>query len=362
MSAGEVSAIVLAAASLMLSGLLGWVAVHLAQSLGRLRLAMDELQGRLDAAPGRAVATTALPPAGLPIGRVAPSFEVEQLDGRAATLSGLLDDRMLLLAFVDPECAPCRTLLPDLADWQRSGDLKVVPISRGTPSANRREMQRTPLRDVGLQKDGEVATAFEIKGTPSAVLIAPDGRIASPIAAGPDAIRELVARAPRIAEMRASSASTAAGTNGNGEHAIVTVGDKVPLVELQDLDGKRVVLGGVARRSTMLLFWRPSCSFCERMIPEVKQWAAAARTGQTDLLLVALDDRESNAALDLGARIALDPEMKAFNALGASGTPIAVTLDSRGRVASPLAAGTEQVRALAAAAGLTRIETSRRTV
>ena len=33
-----------------------------------------------------------------------------------------------------------------------------------------------------------------------------------------------------------------------------------------------------------------------------------------------------------------------FGAFGATGTPVAVKLDRRGRVASPLAAGTEQVR------------------
>jgi hypothetical protein len=67
---------------------------------------------------------------------------------------------------------------------------------------------------------------------------------------------------------------------------------------------------------------------------------------------VALDTPEANAAMDLGATIALDPEMKAFNAFGATGTPVAVKIDRRGRVASNLAIGTEHVRALAKASGL----------
>jgi hypothetical protein len=45
----------------------------------------------------------------------------------------------------------------------------------------------------------------------------------------------------------------------------------------------------------------------------------------------------------------LDPEGSAMRAFGASGTPMAVLVDASGRIASPLAAGSREVLALARA-------------
>ena len=49
------------------------------------------------------------------------------------------------------------------------------------------------LAHVGVQRDREVAVAYAYAGTPSAVVVAADGRIASRVAAGPDGVRALAA-------------------------------------------------------------------------------------------------------------------------------------------------------------------------
>ena len=46
-----------------------------------------------------------------------------------------------------------------------------------------------------LQKDWEVSESYEVRGTPSAVLISPDGKIASPVAGGAEGIRGLLSYA-----------------------------------------------------------------------------------------------------------------------------------------------------------------------
>jgi hypothetical protein len=51
------------------------------------------------------------------------------------------------------------------------------------------------VTQVLLQRDREVAQAYQIQGTPSAVLVRPDGTIGSPLAQDADAIRALVAGA-----------------------------------------------------------------------------------------------------------------------------------------------------------------------
>jgi peroxiredoxin len=145
---------------------------------------------------GMSTASPPAPPAGLPVGTPAPEFEVAGADGRPMTLAGLLSaDRPLLLVFSDPDCGPCQSLLPDFASWQaeHAGRFTAALISRGSMAANAAKASRFDLAHLGVQRDREVAVAYAYAGTPSAVAVAADGRIASQVVAGPDGIRALAA-------------------------------------------------------------------------------------------------------------------------------------------------------------------------
>ncbi len=358
LSGGELLALIVGLGGLIAGGAVGWFTLQLARSHGRLQLTVDELKAQLGqpvVGGGRRSAIAA----GLPIGRVAPDFELEDLDGRSVGLPALLGPRPVLLAFVDPDCRPCRALLPDLKRWQEEGELSIVPVSRGSRSANLQELGSQALTGVLLQRDGEVAGAYEIKATPSAVLIGRDGRIASSVAAGPDAISELVARASRDGRAAPSEGVSVASDGApahshpqTGPRAELVLGAVAPAFELPDLDGRIVHLADYRGKETMILFWNPSCGFCARIAPEVTRWAERSAAGRAALVLVALGGKEANAASGLGATILLDPSMEAFGAFGATGTPVAVKIDRRGRVASRLALGVDQVRDLALNAGL----------
>ena len=134
-------------------------------------------------------------PEGLPLGTRAPAFELPALDGPPLSLAGLLQrGRPMLLVFTDPDCGPCIALAPQVAAWQRdlAGDVTIAVIENGDRrSAAPDEHGR---RDVLLQRDGQVASAYRAEGTPSAVLVATDGRIASGVAPGGAAIEALLAR------------------------------------------------------------------------------------------------------------------------------------------------------------------------
>jgi hypothetical protein len=91
-----------------------------------------------------------------------------------------------------------------------------------------------------LQKAREVSENYRALGTASAVLLHPDGTIASTLAQGADQIRGLVARL------------VAHAPNGNGAMAPAGAkpGEPVPAMRLPDLAGKTVDL---AFRSPVLL-------------------------------------------------------------------------------------------------------------
>ena len=123
----------------------------------------------------------------------------------------------------------------------------------------------------------------------------------------------------------------------------------MPALELGDLAGRPVALT-VPDRETLVLFWNPGCGFCERMLDDVRALERTSPPGAPRLLLISTGSRADNERLALKAPIALDQAFAAGTAFGTTGTPSAVLVDRRGRVASELAIGAPAVLALATAA------------
>lgn len=154
---------------------------------GRLLVRVEALEA--------ANTSRAAPPA---VGAAAAPFALDDLDGRPVTLDALCAaGRPVLLVFSDPDCGPCRALRGELATWQdrHGGELTLVIVSRGAREPNRFDRAVKPAPLVVLQRDREVAHAYNVHATPSGVLITPDGTIAAAPAVGSVAIAGLVARA-----------------------------------------------------------------------------------------------------------------------------------------------------------------------
>ena len=157
-----------------------------------LRLWLDnrELRGDLD---HEREVTASFPP-GLPVGSTAPPFALQDVHGQTLSLETLLEPgRPLALVFVSPGCGPCAGLLPELARWQAtlSERLAIGLVSTGRAVDNP-QAQQLGLNNVLLQDEAEVLDAYRIKGTPSAVMVSPEGLIASTAAGGAPAIEPLI--------------------------------------------------------------------------------------------------------------------------------------------------------------------------
>lgn len=170
----------------------GWVLLHLLRQQGRLVLRLDALEamvGGVDAGDRP----------GLPVGAPAPSFALPDPWGAMVILEELLvRGRPVLLVFADPGCGPCNELFPDIARWQREwrDGLTIAVVSAGSAEANRAKATEHGLVHLVIQERREVAAAYATTATPSAVLVAADGRVASPLVAGGDAIWKLLLRTP----------------------------------------------------------------------------------------------------------------------------------------------------------------------
>jgi thioredoxin-related protein len=101
----------------------------------------------------------------------------------------------LLLIFTSPTCGSCVVLFQEIKEWQQSHSeqLTIALISFGTIKENFVNVARNGLGQVLLQQEREVAKKYGADVTPTAVIVNTSGRIASPMAAGAEEIRNLLA-------------------------------------------------------------------------------------------------------------------------------------------------------------------------
>ncbi len=169
-----------------LAGVLTWQGAE----VRRLRRGVDE----------QTAAT--LGPEGVPVGAVAPEFSLPDTAGGRASLEKLLaGGRRVLLVFVHPSCELCAALARELPRWQERtmGELTIAVISNGGIEENIAWGAEQQLDGIVMmvQEGNEASLRYRVRGTPSAVLIDADGRIAASVARGAIAIRELLTSARR---------------------------------------------------------------------------------------------------------------------------------------------------------------------
>ena len=346
-----------------------WFLVHLLRQNGRLLVRLEAVEESIGAgggavAPSQNGSHVHQEPEGLPVGSEAPRFSLSGLYGETLTLDALRSSgELLMLFFTDPGCGPCNAMLPEIGRWQEehANRLTLSLVSRGEVEENKTKAQEHALKNVVLQKDWEVSESYEVRGTPSAVLVSPEGKIASPVAGGAEGIRGLLsyavgerARLPMLPHQPQTEGQPC--PNCGKVHAAAPtmpaaseIGEPAPEVKLADLQGTTVELEDFRGQETLVLFWNPGCGFCQQMLPEIKQWEENRPEAAPELLFVSAGSEEANRDMKLSSPVLLDQNFATGRAFGASGTPSAVLVDAEGRIASEVAVGAPAVLGLAGA-------------
>lgn len=312
------------------------VVTHVLRSHGSLLLRIELLERTLVAAgitPDSPIERA--PEIGLPPGVPAPAVRVATLDGEPVSLRTLLTPGVpLLLLFTSPRCAPCRELMPVVRGWQQehAGEITIALASDGDAKAVREEAERLSLENMFLDEGLGAYAAFGAEGTPSAVLVAPDGTVASHVVSGVEWIAQLVDE-------------TVAHPEPVLEEGLA-VGAITPDLRLEDLEGRRVALSEFRGRETVLLFWNPGCGFCRDMHEDLRTWETGRNGGDPRLVVVSAGDPAAIAEEGFESPVLVDGGSAASNAFGAGGTPMAVRLNAEGRVRSRVLAGAVGVMAL----------------
>jgi thiol-disulfide isomerase/thioredoxin/uncharacterized membrane protein YphA (DoxX/SURF4 family) len=352
---------------LSLIGFLGWFALQLLAQNGRVLSRLEALELSLQAVSVGlglhssdrsspdvpALLGEGLSGAGLPVGNAAPPFSLDVAGGGHLSLSDLLaEQRPLVLVFVSVGCGPCEALLPRLAEWQdRFRDrLTFAVVASGQRQELDKEAAGRRLRPVLVQAQREVAEAFAIFGTPSAVVVGVDGAVLSPTVGGSEQIATLVhqAAARSTAGLRRREPARVAEV---AERGASPVGAPAPDVVLHDLDGREVALSDFYGGTRLVLFWDPGCGYCRRMLPQLQALGEGGSGGPPRVIVVSTGEVADIREQAIPEPLLHDPRGLAMRAFGAGGTPMGV-LVKEGEVASSVVAGADAVLRLLSEAEL----------
>ncbi len=285
------------------------------------------------------------PHEGLPIGAQFPVFEIPDIIGTPISLASLkAEGKPVLFFFVSPTCTPCKALVPEFEQWQRGlGDkVKMVFVSNGKPEENLEKFGENAFETLLLQKDREVAELVRAKWTPTAVLMDRNGRIASHIAAGDTAIRELIAKI-NADDLEQEFTYFA---NGNGDSQPVRIGNDLPDFSIQDIKGQEINTDYFKGKQTLITFWSMTCPHCVNMMDDLREWDKTKGLDEPDLIVFSDGDKTAHEELELHSPIILDEGYKTAGKLGMFGTPSAVLVNEDGKIVSETAIGAPDIWSL----------------
>jgi peroxiredoxin len=201
----------------LLIGFGGWLGYQLVRQNGRVLLRLEGLEQALQALraePARPAPAAPDARGGLSMGTMAPEFELPDLTGARRRLAEFRGRRVLLM-FFNPGCGFCTAMAPELAALApegREGQPVPLVVSTGEAEANRQLVKTHAIRGpVLLQKQMEVASQYQVNGTPMGYLLDETGAIASELAVGAPALLALAAAPAPPAKPEAAPKPAARG-------------------------------------------------------------------------------------------------------------------------------------------------------
>lgn len=135
---------------------------------------------------GLLTATAASAGSGGHVGDTAPDFTLHDLDGRTVSLAGLRKSGYVLVIFWSTQCPICHHMLPEFKRTYRDYDgkgLTVAAVDIGLEDENGVQAYalQYDLPYLVLNQDSkkqDLQLDYDLIGTPTIVLVGPDGKVA----------------------------------------------------------------------------------------------------------------------------------------------------------------------------------------
>jgi len=219
-----------------------------------------------------------------------------------------------------------------------------------------------------LQTDGKIAEAYQANGTPSGYLISPDGRLASELAMGAEALLALAAgkseiRNPKSEMSQGLLASAATGDDGGRASRFtrrslahskikrdgLKAGTPAPDFRLPRLDGRgELALSELRGRRVLLVFSSPTCGPCNTLAPLLQKFHR--EHPEVETVMISKGEPKENRAKakqhGLTFPIVLQQQWEISRRYAMFATPIAYLIDEAGVIAHDVAVGTDGILGL----------------
>jgi peroxiredoxin len=331
----------------------GFVLYQILRQQGRMLVRIDQLEQVLAAA--MAGGPTAAP-VGPPVGSAIDPFTAVTIDGRVVS-SGDFAGRKAFLVNWSPTCGYCDMIAPELAAIRpelEKANTELVLLSRGDAEANRAHAEKHGLTDSLYLLDPETNPAgFQGLGTPAAVILDEDGKVASQLLVGADQVpgmaQELAASAPRAdrKKLRGLRSVTESRIQRDGLKA----GTPAPSFSLPDLDGKAVSLDDFRGRRVLLTFSDPNCGPCDTLAPHLSRIHREHHDNNLAVVRVSRGEVEENRrkAAQHGYEfpVVVQDGWNVSRHYGIFATPVAFLIDEKGTITQDVARGVDEIVALA---------------
>ncbi|SAK84805.1 methylamine dehydrogenase accessory protein MauD [Caballeronia pedi] len=338
-----------------------WLGYQLVRQHGRILLSLARLEQGFAGGPAEPLVPASTALSGLPLGSMAPDFELPDLSGALRRLSEFRG-RPVLLIFFNPACRFCTSMVPELAAFAsegQNGKPALLVISTGESEANRQLFQTHGIGfPVLLEKDMEVAAQYQAHGTPVGYLLDETGVLASELAMGAAALMALATSpTPQAAPESGHEGPSKPAARGNIpldksrlNRSGLKAGTPAPNFRLPSLDGNELALENFRGQRVLLVFTDPGCGPCELLAPHLER----VNRERKDLLvlMVSRQDAEINrqkvAKLGLTFLVVLQRNWEVSLLYATFATPVGYLIDERGILGSDVAEGSDAILALAA--------------
>ncbi|CAN5641835.1 hypothetical protein BH20ACI4_BH20ACI4_31820 [soil metagenome] len=127
------------------------------------------------------------------MGENVPEFSIENLEGNLVSTKDLTG-RKTLVTYWSLSCGWCEKMLDDLREWDKTrgaDEPDLILLSSGDAGKHRELGLQSQII---LEEDKDISKKFGMEGTPSAVLINENGKIASEVAVGAENIFALIGK------------------------------------------------------------------------------------------------------------------------------------------------------------------------
>ncbi len=338
-----------------------WLAYQFVRQTGRVLVRLEAIEQRIGPGAGPSAGAKRPEAGGLPLGTIAPDFELPDLMGVRRKLSEFREKNVLLV-FFNPQCGYCTQMAADLAALPaEGGDRRAVPVvvTTGDAAENRKLVEQYGIRClVLLQEHMEVAAKYGAQGTPMGYRIDGAGRIASELAVGAEPLLRLATTLASDPIRPDAVANGFAPHGAKDDPSLVRsrlnrsglqAGALAPDFRLPRIDEGELALTELRGERVLLVFSDPDCGPCDELAPQLQ--AIHLRRPELQVLVVSRRGVEANrakaTAIGLTYPIVLQTQWEVSLKYAMFATPVGYLIDEQGILASNVAVGVGPILALA---------------